>query len=151
MISRELAAIHRAAFHKERPWSAAEFEDLLANKFVSLHHMGHGFALWRTIAGESELLTMAVAPNRQGEGLGRKMLREWLASLQPTAEAAFLEVAADNQPAIHLYTSEKFTEIARRTAYYARKNAAPADAIIMRRLLTLGQAPDFATKMPESG
>lgn len=146
-----LAALHGAAFRTERPWSASEFRDLLSSPLVTLFAVPAGFALTRTVAGESELLTLAVHPDQQGKGIGRTLLRRWLADMQQTAEAAFLEVAADNTAAISLYTSEGFSEIARRPAYYARKNAAAADAVVLRRSVTLGQGAKSAPLPSESG
>lgn len=151
MTPEALASLHRAAFATERPWSASEFAGLLEGRFVNLHTHPHGFALSRTVAGESELLTLAVHPNFQGQGIGRDLTRDWLSGLPITAQTAFLEVAADNAVAINLYTTEGFAEIARRQGYYARKNAAAADAIVMQRGITHGQAPESTTQTRESG
>lgn len=151
MTPDQLAILHRAAFTTERPWTAAEFAELLESQFVRLHPHPAGFALSRTIAGESELLTVAVHPDHQRTGIGRAVLRQWLSELAPNTESAFLEVAADNTAAITLYAAEGFAEIARRAGYYARKNAAAADALVMRRDVTFGQAWDSSASGPESG
>ncbi len=151
MTPERLAALHTAAFTQERPWTAQEFASLLQSDFIELIPHENGFVLFRTVAGESELLTLAVHPDHQGHGIGRELVRKWLFSLEGKADTAFLEVAADNTSAILLYTSEDFAEIARRPAYYARKNAAAADAIVMQRVVTFGQAPDSAERYPESG
>ena len=142
MTPAELSALHQAAFVHERGWSAAEFADLLQNRFVTLHHRPHGFALSRTLAGESELLTLAVDPAFQGRGLGRQLLRDWIASAAGNAETAFLEVASDNHAALSLYASEGFDRSGLRRGYYARSGAPFADAILMRRQLTHGQQPE---------
>jgi ribosomal-protein-alanine N-acetyltransferase len=136
MTPERMAVLHRAAFLSERPWSATEFRDLLTNKFVQSYHDVNGFALARTVAGESELLTLAVDPLSQRQGIGRLLTLAWLDSITDNTESAFLEVAADNDAARALYASLGFTEVARRSAYYARKNATAADAIVMRRDLT---------------
>ncbi|KIN63708.1 Acetyltransferase-like protein [Sulfitobacter noctilucicola] len=130
--------MHAAAFVHERPWSSDEFASLLNSDHVSLLTDEHSFALARTVAGESELLTLAVDPDHQRCGLGRKLTRAWLTAARAQADVAFLEVAADNAGAHALYTAEGFAEVGRRKGYYMRKNAAPADAIVMRRDLTLG-------------
>lgn len=136
MTPERMADLHRAAFQSERPWSATEFHDLLASKFARSFHDANGFALTRTVAGESELLTLAVDPVFQRQGIGRLLTMAWLDSIADNAQSAFLEVAADNVAARALYTSFGFAEVAKRSAYYARKNAAAADAIVMRRDLT---------------
>lgn len=142
MTPEDLAALHKAAFLTERPWSAAEFSGLLQTPFVSLFPHDHGFALSRTVAGETELLTLAVDPASRRKGIGRLLTRNWLSANEIKADTAFLEVAADNIAAVALYESLGFDTIATRGAYYARKNGAAADAMVMRRHLTSGQPPD---------
>lgn len=131
-----LAALHKAAFSRERPWSAAEFASLIDQPHVTVCADPHGFALVRTVAGETELLTLAVDPAHQRQGVGRQLTQDWLRRCD--AQTAFLEVAADNTPAIALYESLGFAQAGRRAAYYARKKGADADAIVMRRGLPLG-------------
>lgn len=134
------AAIHAAAFAPSRGWSAAEIKSLLASPGVCLHAGQRAFALTRSLAGEAELLTLAVAPDAQRQGQATALLRHWLQS--ETAETAFLEVAADNLPARALYARFGFAETARRPAYYARPGAQAVDAVLMRAELTHGQPPD---------
>jgi ribosomal-protein-alanine N-acetyltransferase len=128
-----MAQIYAAAFPDMRPWSAAEIADLLCNPMIEAITGDDAFGLTQTIAGESELLTLAVHPGAQGKGTGRALLREWLG--KNGVQVAFLEVAADNTAAIALYHSTGFAQEGLRPAYYPRKNAPPADAILMRRQL----------------
>ncbi|UWR32719.1 GNAT family N-acetyltransferase [Sulfitobacter sp. W027] len=151
MTAAELAALHAAAFTQDRPWQEAEFASLLDSPFVQLFTRPGGFALTRTIAGESELLTLAVAPAHQRQGLGRALLRDWLAALPVDCDSAFLEVAADNYPARALYVDEGFAQIAIRRAYYARKDAVAVDACILQRRLTHGHCGDLAALTAKSG
>lgn len=146
-----MAAIHTAAFTHDRGWSASEFADLLDAPHTHAFACANGFALTRTIAGESELLTLAVDPKHQRQGIAQTLLQEWLATIQPIGETAFLEVAADNHGARALYSAFHFARIATRPAYYLRKNAPAVDALILRRDLTLGQRADSAPTNPESG
>lgn len=136
MTPETLAQLHRAAFLHERPWTADEFVDLCASPFVALHVRNHGFALSRTVADETELLTIAVDPRHQRCGLGRALTTAWLQ--ESTAKIAFLEVASDNVAARALYVALGFQNAGQRAAYYARKGAPAADAIVMRRALPLG-------------
>lgn len=133
MTPARMAALHALAFVRERPWRAEEFAGLMDSPHVVVHGAAHGFALARSVAGETELLTLAVDPAQQRQGIGRKLTEQWLA--QSNAETAFLEVAADNTGACALYTALGFAEAGRRPAYYARKCTAPVDAILMRRAL----------------
>ncbi|WP_415921448.1 GNAT family N-acetyltransferase [Tateyamaria sp. SN6-1] len=121
----------------ERPWSAAEFETLLGQPHTRLAHVPQGFALWRGIAGEAELLTIAVDPSAQGHGIGTAVMHRWMADAATTCDTAFLEVAADNAPARALYAKTGFAQVGLRPAYYAR-GTAPADALILRAALSQG-------------
>ncbi|MFX8246689.1 hypothetical protein ABTL56_19205, partial [Acinetobacter baumannii] len=51
------------------------------------------------------------------------------------AEGLFLEVAADNEPAIALYRSAAFVPVGRRAGYYRRPGGAAMDALVLRRAL----------------
>lgn len=129
MTPAELAGLHRAAFQGERSWSSDEFSALLASRHVSLHHQPHAFALVRTVAGETELLTLAVHPGHQRQGRAEALLSDWLRAAQATT--AFLEVAADNTPARQLYRKQGFAEAGRRRSYYQRAQGCAADAVLM--------------------
>ncbi len=137
-----LARVHSAAFVTERSWTEQEFAELLSSPHTQVFSHAAGFALTRTVAGESELLTLAVDPAHQRQGIARQLTQDWLASLPGRADTAFLEVASDNHAAQALYAALGFATVATRPAYYARKNAAAADAIVMRRAVTFGQPPD---------
>lgn len=152
MTPETLAQLHAAAFTLERPWSASEFAALLDSPHVRLFTRPHGFALTRSVAGESELLTLAVDPDRQRRGIGRDLVRSWLAATADAgAEVAFLEVAADNLPALALYYALGFRESGLRKGYYTRTGAPAADAIVMQYRLTLGQTGESTVQTPESG
>lgn len=141
MTAEDLARLHAAAFATDRNWTATEFADLLAQPLVSLVAQPHGFALTRTVAQEAELLTIAVDPLAQNRGVGRRLLLQWLAGLEGAADMAFLEVAADNAPALHLYRALGFEQTGARRGYYLRKDAPSADALILSRTITHGHAP----------
>lgn len=149
MTPQELARVHAAAFVQGRPWTQAEFAALLSSPHVALTTRPGGFALTRTVAGESELLTIAVDPSCQRKGIASALMHDWLEGIE--ADSAFLEVAADNHPARALYEAFQFTEVGQRPAYYLRKDAPSVDALVLRRDLTLGQGHDSRTTHTESG
>ena len=126
-----LAQLHAVAFTSGRPWSAREFAELCNDPHTALTHAPHGFALWRAVAGEAELLTIAVDPAHQGRGHGRALMRAWMAQAAQQADTAFLEVAADNVAACALYARCGFATVATRSGYYARPSG-KVDARIMR-------------------
>lgn len=134
MTPADLAAIHAAAFTQSRPWGVGEFASLLEHPTTEVYVHERGFAMVQNIAGEAELLTIAVMPKAQGKGLGRALMYEWMQGID--ASEAFLEVAEDNAPALALYKSCGFAQVGRRKAYYVRKDSPSVDAIVMRCALT---------------
>lgn len=139
MTPNQMADIHRAAFLNERGWNADEFSALLAQPYCAAFSAQGGFALTRTLAGESELLTLAVDPARQRRGIAGNLITRWIEAIQSTTETAFLEVAADNHGAIALYTKRGFTQSGLRKGYYPRTNGPSVDAVLMSRALTSGK------------
>ncbi|MEP5089479.1 MAG: GNAT family N-acetyltransferase, partial [Paracoccaceae bacterium] len=110
---------------------------LLASEYCHAISVQHGFSLVRVIATEAELLTLAVQPLNQKKGLGRGLLEQTVAlAVSLGAKKIFLEVAADNVPAIGLYTSSGFDVIGRRPRYYPRTNSTPIEALVMSRALS---------------
>ena len=134
----EMAAIHAAAFDRGRPWGAVELRELLRTPDTfcveaGSVETGRCFAIGRIAAGEAELLTLATAPAARRRGLARACLAAFLAEAAARGAAeAFLEVAADNAPALALYRAAGFRDVGRRERYYRRAGSAPADAIVMR-------------------
>ncbi|MGE5477885.1 MAG: GNAT family N-acetyltransferase [Bacteroidales bacterium] len=92
-----------------------------------------GFVLWRAVAGEAEILTIAVLPPWRRGGVGGRLLEAALAaSAQAGAEAMFLEAASDNTAALALYEKRGFQRVGLRRAYYGDK-----DAVVMRLDLSI--------------
>ncbi len=138
MTPATLAALHARCFQTPRPWSEAEFETLLADPLVFLLVEGDaGLLLGRAVAGEAELLTIAVAPESRGRGLGRRLVSRFLYQARLRgADSAFLEVAADNQAAQSVYDKAGFALAGRRRGYYRTPDGRAVDALVLRRLLT---------------
>lgn len=132
-----LADIHWASIRNPRPWSAEEIAAILSGAGTFLLTEAEGFLIGRTIADEAELLTLAVAPDRRRQGTGGRLLAAFLTeSAKAGAATAFLEVAADNAPALSLYHRHGFAEAGRRCGYYRDLPGAPVDAIVMRCQIT---------------
>ena len=95
------------------------------------------FALGRLVLDEVEILTVACAAVAQRQGLARRaMLALIEASADLGARSIFLEVAADNAPALGLYKSLDFEQVSRRAKYYQRRDGTKCDAFIFRKLLS---------------
>jgi ribosomal-protein-alanine N-acetyltransferase len=133
-----LSDVHALSF--DAPWSAPDLAALLGSPGVFA--LGardgaaiHGFILARAIAGEAEILTLAVDPNHRREGLGRALLVAAEGAARTAgAEALFLEVAADNPAAVALYQTAGLEVVGRRHGYYARAGRA-VDALVLRKNL----------------
>lgn len=139
MTPEALATLHARVFRTPPPWSAAVFAGFLADPLVFLLVEGDaGFLLGRAVAGEAELLTLAVAPDARRRGLGRGLVARFLYQARLRgAESAFLEVSAENAPAIGLYESAGFTRSGMRRGYYRTPEGTRIDALVLSRALPL--------------
>lgn len=134
MTPAAMAAIHAAVFPERRAWSANEIAGLAEAPGFAVT-AATGFALGRAVAGEAELVTLAVAPGARRAGTGRALLAAFEAEAQARgAITAFLEVAADNAAGMALYRSAGWQETGRRKGYYARPQGA-VDALTMAKAL----------------
>ena len=79
-----------------------------------------GFAVWRDLGSEAELLTIGVVAPARGKGLGEALLSGVIRAAQDArAERCFLEVDALNETAAALYKKAGFTPVGERRRYYA--------------------------------
>ena len=133
-----LQVLHAEAF--ERPWDADEIERLMrilgGFALVAEGAGPLGFILVRAVGGEAEILTLATRPASRRQGVGRALVEAAAVEAHHRGAATlFLEVAEDNPAAIALYESTGFEAVGLRRAYYARTDARPADALVLRRRL----------------
>jgi [ribosomal protein S18]-alanine N-acetyltransferase len=137
-----IAALHAMAF--DRPWGLMEFERLLAEENILAHvaaagtagARAEGFTLSRLAADEAEILSIAVAPERRGEGVARRMLDAHREALMLSrVRMLFLEVEDSNAAALALYRRQGFQEVSRREAYYRKADGSAATAFVMRASL----------------
>ena len=87
-----------------------------------------GFTICRNAAGEAEILTIGVLDRARQSGLGRSLLAAACdeASKHGAVEI-FLDVDAQNAPALALYSAAGFQKVGERAKYYRDG----ADAIIL--------------------
>lgn len=132
MTPEEMAAIHAASFTRPRPWNDGEFAGLLREPTVFAITVPDAFILGRCVLDEAELLTLAVVPAARRNGTGRRLVARFATeATRRGARTAFLEVAADNRPALALYAATGWRDAGRRRGYYGDG----VDAVIMRKAL----------------
>ena len=137
MTPTDMAALHGLCFTVPRPWTVAEFALLLDDPLVLAISAPAGFLLGRIVAGEGEVLTLAVNPAARRQGLARGLVNRFhQAALGQGATEVFLEVAADNHPAQALYGGLGYHHTGTRRGYYRQTGAAAVDAWVMRCDLT---------------
>lgn len=89
--------------------------DIVANRIVAYGIVAYG-------ADEAHLLNLCVAPDFQGNQLGRFLLLQLMSDARRYAHTLYLEVRASNRVAAALYHSVGFQEVGRRKHYYRGRN-----------------------------
>ena len=122
--ARLLAEIHAAVFGANA-WSVTAIMDLIdshqALGCLALVADGPvGFILWRFVADEGEILTLAVLEAYRRQGIARAFLLDGLlpAGVANGILRIFLEVAVNNHAALCLYEGIGFARVGRRKSYY---------------------------------
>ena len=117
-------------------WTRSQCAGILPMHGVSLmlaHDNGDeapiGFSLFRTIAGEAELLLLAVAPDHQGRGFGRFLLDHFVDSARAVGAARVHLEVRDGNPAVQMYRSAGFKPVGRRPNYYRGNDGRQYDAL----------------------
>jgi ribosomal-protein-alanine N-acetyltransferase len=136
-----LASAHAQAF--DAPWDEATLSTFLAGPgayaFVAVNDDTLGMVLCRAVAGEAEVLTLAVPPWARRRGVGLALMTAAIGVARAGgAQAMFLEVDVGNAAAVGLYERLGFARSGLRKSYYARGAGPRADALVMRLDLTSG-------------
>ncbi len=134
-----LAALEREVFADDAWTEATWWSELAARpRRAYVVHEGpdgvvDGYA-GVDLGGEvADVMTMAVAPQARGTGVGRRLLDELVTRAEADAAAyLMLEVRADNTPAQKLYTARGFEVLTVRRRYY---QPGDVDAHVMRLAL----------------
>ena len=92
-----------------------------------------GFSLARRVADESELLLIAVVPERRRSGIGRMLLDHFFADARDYGvKRVHLEVR-DGNAAVTMYRAMGFEPVGRRRNYYQGADRRRHDAITFAR------------------
>ena len=126
-IFEKIYELEKACF--EEPWTEESIKNQLSGEncvFTVSEEDGKmtGYAFGTVIIDEGELYRIAVAPEKRGEGIGEKLLLEFVEKCRETgAVKLFLEVRSRNVPARGLYEKTGFKEISVRKGYYGDDDA----------------------------
>jgi ribosomal-protein-alanine acetyltransferase len=139
MLAADLAGVLALEAENPSAWSAAQLAAELAGEagwqFVAVSGgQGEtlcGFVCGRTVAGEAEILRLAVAGPWRRQGVAAGLLAHSFDLLaRQDVGRIFLEVRAANAPARSLYEKLGFRQVGLRKNYYA----SPMDhAVVMAR------------------
>jgi ribosomal-protein-alanine N-acetyltransferase len=144
-----LMAVMDAGFEPRwgEAWTRRQVEDSLLSGFCSYYLISAdgkpavdgedaaGFTLSRTIAGETELLLLAVDPKFRRRGLGALLVENLMREARAQgARRLFLEMRRGN-PAEHLYRSLGFDPVGERAKYYRTSDGQRIDAVTFARTL----------------
>jgi ribosomal-protein-alanine N-acetyltransferase len=92
-----------------------------------------GFALARIVAGEAELLLLAVGRAAQRRGVGASLLKRFVAVARHRGASRLHLEVRDGNPALSLYRSAGFEEVGRRRNYYHGEGGQLYDALTLAR------------------
>jgi len=126
-----LVALQEACFHGEA-WTRGMLAEELGRPgglFLGIGTPLDGFACAWAVLDELHLLQIAVAPAAQRRGLASTLHAALLVAARPHASAGWLEVRADNAPAIAFYEHHGWRRVGVRPRYYANAT----DAWVYRR------------------
>jgi len=119
-----ITRLEDAAFEDSWPLDLLAYELPHPRAFLLVASRGDdaplpGYVLFHRVAGEAELLRLAVDPPERRRGIGRLLVERGLERLRrENVQVCFLEVRMDNEPAIELYKRMGFERVGRRRGYY---------------------------------
>lgn len=134
-VVKSLMAIENACH--SHPWSEKTFISCVGGRYFGDYaHLTNdiiGFFVAEFVVDEATLMDICVSPNKQGQGLGKLLLNQFIEQAKTKgAVKIWLEVRAKNISAQMLYINAGFVEISRRTGYYPSANGfGYEDAIVM--------------------
>ena len=130
----QVAALEKLCFSD--PWSEKSVASELNNKLsLWLVAEDHGTVLGyvgsQTVLPETDMMNVAVSPERRREGIAEALVDALVSELKNIGSTSLtLEVRASNMPAIGLYEKMGFLEAGRRKNYYRNPRE---DALILRK------------------
>ena len=137
-LSEQFAKIHSQSFNQKNLKYSSEFIlSLLKNPNISyIYKKNKGFCIFSCNEKEAEIITMAILPKFQNQGIGFLILKELEEILSEiSCNTVFLEVASNNLIAIHLYDKLGFRSFGIRKNYYSVSENKKINAILMKKII----------------
>ena len=138
----EILVIERSVY--THPWTEGIFNDCLRvgyNCWVLVKENEiKAYGLVSIAANEAHILNLCVAPDAQGQGLGKRMLYKLIQLAEDRmSDSIFLEVRETNVVALNLYEQEGFNRIGLRKNYYPAEDG-KEDALVFAKALNIGRS-----------
>ena len=137
-LSEKFAKIHSKSFNQKNLKYSSDFIlSLLKNPKISyIYKKNKGFCIFSCNEKEAEIITMAILPKYQNQGIGFLILTELEGILSKiSCNTVFLEVASNNLIAIHLYDKLGFKSFGIRKNYYSVSEKKKVNAILMKKII----------------
>ena len=137
-LSEKFAKIHSKSFNQKNLKYSSDFIlSLLKNPKISyIYKKNKGFCIFSCNEKEAEIITMAILPKYQNQGIGFLILTELEGILSEiSCNKVFLEVASNNLIAIHLYDKLGFKSFGIRKNYYSVSENKKINAILMKKII----------------
>ena len=118
------------------PWSKGTLLNNQGERYLnlklSIENQIVAFAICQKVLDEATLFNIAVAPEFQGKGYGKRLLESLIQQLQQqNVLTLWLEVRESNQTARQLYDKLGFNEVTLRKNYYPTSTGERENAIVM--------------------
>lgn len=120
-VARVEAACMPVPWSRQSFWEEASHTDAyyLIARDVDRDNMIVAYAGCWVLANEGHITNVAVDPDYQGQGLGRRLMNELTSRVKALGvDSMTLEVRPSNTVAINLYTSLGFRSVGQRPKYY---------------------------------
>lgn len=139
----DVIEIMEAAFGSKygEAWTRSQCAGILPMAGVSLmlardeNGEAFGFSLARSVADEAELLLLAVVPNRHRQGIGSRLLEEFMDRARAGGAARVHLEVRDGNAAVEMYRAAGFSPIGCRRNYYHGEDGRRYDALTLAKNL----------------
>ena len=135
----EVVAIMDAAFDDRfgEAWTRSQCAGILPMRGVTMliarNAAGDavGFSLQRIVAGDGELLLLAVDPKHRRRGIGRALLQQFIEQARHEGTSRVHLEVRDGNPAVVMYRTAGFKAVGRRRKYYHGRTGGEFDALTL--------------------